>query len=76
MVCENAKGEVAIFYKNKPLAYTIYHKAPRQAEVADTKTLDHHIKTPWTPPADHPWRRYGKYLNGKSIPKGSSHDAD
>jgi hypothetical protein len=30
MVCENAKGEVAIFYKNKPLAYTIYHKAPCQ----------------------------------------------
>jgi transposase len=76
MVCENAKGEVAIFYKNKPLAYTIYHKAPRQAEVADTKTLDHHIKTPWTPPADHPWRRYGKHLNGKPIPKGSPHDAD
>jgi transposase len=76
MVCENAKGEVAIFYKNKPLAYTIYHKAPRQAEVADTKTLDHHIKTPWTPPADHPWRCYGKHLNGKPIPKGSPHDAD
>jgi transposase len=75
-VCENAQGEVTILYKNIPFAYTIYHQAPRQAEVADTKTLDHHIKTPWTPPADHPWRRYGKHLNGKPIPEGSPHGTD
>ena len=25
-VCENAKGEVTILYKNKPLSYTIFHK--------------------------------------------------
>ena len=48
-VCENAKGEVTILYKNKPLAYTIYHKPTRQAEVVDTKTLDHQIKTPKPP---------------------------
>jgi len=76
LVCENAQGEVTIFYKNKPLAYSIYHKAPRQAEVADTKTLDHQIKAPWTPPANHPWRRYGKHLNDKLIPEGTLDDAD
>ena len=48
-VCENAKGEVTILYKNKPLAYTIYHKPQRQAEVVDTKTLDHQIKHSITP---------------------------
>jgi transposase len=76
LVCENAQGAVTIFYQNKPLAYSIYHKAPRQAQVADSKTLDHHIQTPWTPPADHPWRRYGKHLNDKPIPQGTPHGAD
>jgi len=75
-VCENAKGEVTIIYKNKPLPYTVYHKAPRQAEVVDSKTLDHQIKSPWKPPTDHPWRRYGKHLNGKPLPEGSPHGAD
>lgn len=60
VVCETAQGEVTILYKNKPLAYSIFHKATRQSEVADSKTLDHQIKTPWKPPVDHPWRRYGK----------------
>jgi transposase len=66
-VCENAKGEVTILYKNKPLAYTIYHKPIRQAEVVDTKTLDHQIKLPKPPAANHLWRQYGRHLNGKPI---------
>jgi transposase len=75
MVCENAKGEVTILYKNKPLSYTIYHKPTRQAEIVDTKTLDHQLKPPKSPAPDHPWRTYGHHLNGKSIhetlPNGS-----
>jgi transposase len=63
-ICENAQGEVTILYKNKPLAYTIFHKSPRQAEVVDTKTLDHQIKPP---SPNHPWRQYGRHLNGKPI---------
>ena len=47
-VCENAKGEVTILYKNKPLAYTIFHKPTRQAEVVDTKTLDRPDQDPQT----------------------------
>lgn len=74
-VCENAQGEVTILYQNKPLAYTLYHQAPRQAEVADAKTLDHQIKLPKPPAPDHPWRRYGHHLNGKPILENSPHDA-
>ena len=66
-VCENAKGEVIILYKNKPLSYTIFHKPTRQAEVVDTKTLDRHIQTPKPPAPNHPWRQYGQHLNGKPI---------
>jgi transposase len=75
-VCENTQGEITILYQDKPLSYTVYHKAPCQAEVADTKTLDHQIKSPWTPPADHPWRRYGQHLNGKPLPEDPPHGAD
>ena len=75
-VCENAKGEVTILYKNKPLSYTIFHKPTRQAEVVDTKTLDRQIKTPKPPAPNHPWRRYGRHLNGKPIQETPPHGAD
>ena len=75
-VCENAKGEVTILYKDNPLAYTIYHKPTRQAEVVDTKTLDHHLNTPKPPAQDHPWRRYGRHLNGKPIQETPPHGTD
>jgi transposase len=75
-VCENTNGEITILYKNKPLTYTIYKKSPRQAEVVDTKTLDRQIKTPKPPPANHPWRRYGRHLNGKPIQQFPTNGAD
>jgi hypothetical protein len=67
MVCENAKGEVMILYNKKPLTYTIFHKPTRQAEVVDTKTLDHHLQNPKPPDQDHPWRQYGHHINGEPI---------
>jgi len=75
-VCENAKGEVTILYKNKPLSYTLYHKPTRQAEVVDTKTLDRQIKTPKPPAPDHPWRRYGHHISGKPIQEAAPDGAD
>ncbi len=75
-VCQNANGEVTILYQNKPLAYTLYHKPSRQAEVVDTKTLDRQIKTPQPPPQDHPWRRYGRHLNGRPIQETPPHGTD
>jgi transposase len=75
-VCENAKGEITILYKNQPLAYTIYHKPNRQAEVVDTKTLNHQIKSPKPPASNHPWRQYGQHLNGKPIQETTPHGAD
>jgi len=75
-VCENSKGEIVILYKNKPLSYTIYHKPSRQAEVVDTKSLDRQIRTPKSPAPDHPWRQYGRHLNGKPIQEVSPSGAD
>ncbi len=75
-ICENPQGDVTILYKDKPLAFTIYHKSPRQAEIADPKTLDRQIKTPKPPPPDHPWRSYGHHLNGKPIQQDPPNGAD
>ena len=75
-VCQNAKGEVTILYKNQSLPYIIYHKPSRQADVVDTKTLDHQVRTPNPPALDHPWRKYGRHLNGKPIQKTSPHASD
>jgi transposase len=74
-VCENAKGDVTILYKNDPLPYTLYHKPIRQAEVVDSKTLNHQIRTPKPPAPDHPWRTYGRHINGKPIQESTPHDA-
>lgn len=75
-VCENAQGEVTILYKNQPLAYTIYQKPIRQAEVVDSKTLDRQLKTPKPPAPNHPWRRYGRRINGKLIQETSPRGED
>jgi transposase len=73
-VCENAKGEVTILYNNKPLSYSIYIKPPRQAEIADSKTLDLHLRNPVSPAPDHPWRQYGKHICGKIIQNPSPNE--
>ncbi|HSQ16329.1 MAG TPA: hypothetical protein VLM83_01415, partial [Anaerolineales bacterium] len=75
-VCENAQGEVTILYKINPLPYTIYHKPARQAEVADTKTIDRQIKLPKTPASNHPWRQYGHRISGKPIQETPPHATD
>jgi hypothetical protein len=75
-VCENANGEITILYKNNPLSYTIYHKPSRQAEVADTKTLNRQIKLPQPPAANHPWRKYGQRISGKPIQETSPRGSD
>ncbi len=75
-VCENAQGVVTIFYKHEPLPYTIFHKPVRQAEVVDTKTLDHQLKIPKPPAPDHPWRTYGRHISGKPIQEASPHATD
>jgi hypothetical protein len=78
-VCENAQGQVTILYNDQPLDYTLYQKPVRQAEVVSTKSIDAHLKKkkkPHTPAPDHPWRQYGKHINGKPIQEVTSHASD
>lgn len=69
-VAETPQGQVAILYKGKPLAYTIFHQQPRQAEIVPTKQLNAHLDTyPPKPAPNHPWRNYGRRLNGQPAPQ-------
>lgn len=77
MVCENAQGEIAMLYKGKPLSYAIFHKQQRQAEVLTSKDLAPHLqqkKKPHQPAPDHPWRQYGRHINGQPLQRGVSQD--
>ena len=67
-VCENAEGDITILYKDKPLDFTTYRKPIRQSQLVNSKSLDYKIKTPHRPANDHPWRQYGKKLDGSPIP--------
>ena len=75
-ICENAKGEVTILYKNQPLPYTTFKKLPRQAEIVDTKNINRAIQTPKPPAPNHPWRQYGQHLNGAPIQQVIPNGAD
>lgn len=67
LICENAKGEVTILYKNQPLAYTTFKRLARQSEIVDTKHLNRAVPLPKPPATNHPWRTYGTHLNGQPI---------
>jgi transposase len=75
-ICENAKGEIAILYKNQPLPYTTFKKLPRQSEIVDTKTLNRAIQTPKPPAPDHPWRQYDQHLDGYPLLNAHPDGAD
>ncbi|MGD8457896.1 MAG: ISNCY family transposase [Anaerolineales bacterium] len=69
-VCEAPQGNISILYKGKPLAYSVFRKQQRQAEVVQSKHINTHLDNKsHSPAADHPWRNYGHRLNGKPISK-------
>ena len=58
-ICQDILGKVAILYKGKELAYTIFQKQKRQAEVVTAKQVDHLLinrSKAHTPAPNHPWR--------------------
>ncbi len=71
-VCEDAQGNISILYKGKPLDYSVFHRQQRQAEVVQSKHINSRLnKQPSRPAANHPWRNYGRRLNGKPIKSSS-----
>jgi transposase len=59
-VCLDAQANLTILYKGKPLDYTVFHQQAKQAEVVETKHLDHALlnaANAHKPAPDHPWRK-------------------
>jgi transposase len=59
-ICQDLQGKVAIFYKGNALAYTIFHKQQRQAEVVTAKQIDRALinqSKAHKPAPNHPWYR-------------------
>jgi len=59
-ICLDADGTVTILYKNKELAYSIFKKQAKQAEVLSSKDVDRKVdkvRKQHKPAPDHPWRK-------------------
>jgi transposase len=56
-VCLDAQDQLAIFYKDKSLDYTIFHQQSKQSEIVNTKQINQTIQNPRKPAPDHPWRK-------------------
>lgn len=58
-ICQDIQGKVAILYKGKEFAFTIFQKQLRQAEVVTAKQVDHVLinrSKAHKPAPNHPWR--------------------
>ena len=64
LVTLDADHNVSFFLDSRPLMVDIFHKQPPQAQVVSSKSFGHR---PFSPPVDHPWRSYGKKINGLPV---------
>ena len=65
LITKDEKGEVSAYLNGDPLDLVLIQTKPKVARVVSTKSYDHHS---YTPPVNHPWRTYGKKINGRPIP--------
>lgn len=64
LVTQDEAGNVAAYLNRYPLALNVLVKQPKLFELVTTKTIDHQV---YVPPSNHPWRNYGKKLNGVPV---------
>lgn len=65
LVIQNASGAVFAYLNHQLLNLKVFQRQPKQALVVSAKSLDLQTNIP---PTNHPWRTYGKKLNGSPIP--------
>jgi len=82
MVVEDAQGQITLEYQGRQLAYTLYQRQSRQAEVVPSKRIAAAVEAAQRKPAvtlpaaNHPWRNYPKpkapaELTGPGTPEGT-----
>jgi len=64
LVTQDESGSVSAYLNHQKLTLKIIHKQPRQIQVVSSKSLDH---PDYVPPVKHPWRTYGRKINGDPI---------
>jgi transposase len=64
-VCENEKGKITVLLNNNPIQFKRFHRQPKQNPVASSKDIE---RRAYKPAKDHPWRTYGKKINGEPVP--------
>jgi hypothetical protein len=60
-VCKSSTGKITVLLNQEPLAFKRFTHQPKRAPLTSGKALE------WKPAKDHPWRTYGKKLNGKPV---------
>lgn len=71
LVTKNEIGLVSAYLNGDPLEIALIQTRPKMAKVVSTKSMEYDA---YIPPVNHPWRSYGKKLNGKPIPVSLSVD--
>ena len=65
LTLEDEHGQLSVFLNQQQLTLKISQVHPsKNPRVVSTKSFASHAVSP---PADHPWRTYGKKINGKPI---------
>ncbi len=64
LIIQNQSGDVSAYLNHQLLTIIVSCRQPKQAQIVSSKSLDPHA---FTPSISHPWRSYGKKLNGSSI---------
>lgn len=65
LITEDEKGTISAYLNGDLLELVLTQKQPKVAKVVSTKSYDN---LSYTPPINHPWRTYGKKINGRPIP--------
>lgn len=64
LVIQDATGTVSAYLNQQLLTLKVIHRQPKQIQTVSSKSLN---PTPYIPPVNHPWRTYGKRLNGLPV---------
>ena len=64
LITVNESGTVSAYLNGQLLSLKVFHRQPKQAQIASTKSLDRDV---YIPPVNHPWRTYGKKINGSPV---------
>jgi len=64
LVTQDAGGVMSAYLNQQLLSLKVIHRQPKQIQAVSSKSLN---PTPYIPPVNHPWRTYGKRLNGLPV---------